>query len=138
MHSVMQSIIAMLVFNGSIHLIFEFPRYHFVLQVIFLLGLIGLTFLGLLAVHNQFRAGWLMLAFVYAAILADLLLTYFLRRAFDDQLLLLFTGAALGMVYSVASMPLGRSPARDATVPKLETYSNELKGKKRKSRKRRR
>ncbi len=120
-HSLIQSTLALIVFVGFIDLVFAFTRYHFILQLMLLLILIGLTFLGLLATHNQFRAGWLILGFVYAMILLDLLWTYFLRRLLDDQLLLLFAGAALGIVYSVASMP---DAALQKNMPKVETYSD--------------
>lgn len=127
LHSLLQSVIAVLVFVGFIDLVFQFTRYHFVLQIIVVIGLLCLTFLGLLATHNQFRAGWLIMAFVYAIISFDLLWTYFLRQSLNDQLLMLFAGSAIGIVYSVASMP-AVAPTQQAS--KLETYSEEKSKKK--------
>src|SRR3989344_6006011 len=97
-------IIILLVFVGLIKIIFRFSGLGFLIELLFAVVILFISFIALIPAYSGSRGGWGFLALAFFAILLDLLAIYLRTNATGKTFMAVLLLSAIGLVVAVSNI----------------------------------
>ncbi len=97
-------IILLIVFLGLIRIIFGFDGFGFLLELLFVVVLLFISFIALIPAYSGSRGGWGFLSGVFFLILLDLLAIYLMANVTGKTFLITALLSAIGFVVSIMNI----------------------------------
>jgi hypothetical protein len=118
-------IILLFVFIGLTLMIFNLKRIPFIGELFIVITLLFLAFIALMGVYNNNNWAYALLSWVFAAVLVDLLLIYYLKRNLSDTFIVTTALSALGFVITVASIK--KKEVKEEVIEEEDVVKTEFK-----------
>ena len=97
-------VVLLIVFLGSISIVFDLHGFFFVAEFLFMGVLALLALIAMVSVYNNIKFGWTLMSFALAFILINLFFIYLARKPASTTLLLTAVAGLIGFLISVVSM----------------------------------